>query len=294
MENPQLRRFWFLAGFGLACVLALAGCGTTPKTAAASTTGAPGVITPVVAPVPVAAAGSAVLPAGNGTAAAARPNTAVIPVPQRVEDRLPQSAVNNFLARHERYTARAQQGGIDVLFLGDSITQGWEGPGRAVWNQYYGGMKAVSFGVGYDRTQQVLWRLQNGEGEGFSPKVVVLMIGTNNIGLNTSGEIAAGVGAIVRELRGRFPAAKILLLGIFPRDYPGSRNRRLVAEANALIAGLNDGERVFYLDLADKFIGADGTIAPELMANNPPLHPTAQGYAVWAEAIREPLGKLMQ
>jgi beta-glucosidase len=163
-----------------------------------------------------------------------------------------------------------------------------------VWNQYYGGMKAVSFGVGYDRTQQVLWRLQNGEGEGFSPKVVVLMIGTNNIGLNTSAEIAAGVGAIVQELRGRFPEAKILLLGIFPRDYPGSRNRRLVAEANALMARLNDGEHVFYLDLADKFIGADGTISPELMANNPPLHPTAQGYAVWAEAMQETLGKLMQ
>lgn len=223
-----------------------------------------------------------------------RPNTALIPVPQRAEDGLPPNAVSGFISRHQRYTALAQQGGIDLLFLGDSITQGWDGPGRTVWNQYYGNLKAASFGVGYDRTQHVLWRLQNGEGTGFNPKAIVLMIGTNNIGQNPPADIAAGIGAIVAELRTRFANAKILLLGIFPRDFKDSRNRRLVAETNRLIAPLNDNRHVFYLDLAGKFIDADGNIPPTLVGNNPPLHPTAAGYAVWAEAIRAPLARLMQ
>ena len=261
LARPILPRLFALLGFALALVIA--GCRTAPI-------------------------------AAGPPAPAARPNTAVIPVPQRIEDRLPQNAVNGFNMRHQRYVERAKRGGIDLLFLGDSITQNWEGVGKATWNQYYGGMKAAAFGVGYDRTQHLLWRLQNGEGTGFSPKAVVLMIGTNNIGLNTPAEIAAGISAIVQEVRTRFSGAKILLLGIFPRDLPGSRNRSLVAETNRLIAPLNDGRHVFYLDLADKFIGADGVIPAALIANNPPLHPTAQGHAVWAEAIKEPLARLMR
>ena len=226
--------------------------------------------------------------------AAVRPNTALIPVPQRAEDRLPPNAINGFNTRHQNYVARAKQGDIDLLFLGDSITQNWGGPGKAVWTQYYGAMKAAAFGVGYDRTQHLLWRLQNGEGEGFSPKAVVLLIGTNNIGLNTPAEIAAGVGAVVHEVRSRFTGAKILLLGIFPRDLPGSRNRQLVADTNQLISALNDGQHVFFLDLTDKFVGPDGTIPADVMADRPPLHPTAKGHAIWAEAIKEPLAKLME
>ena len=223
-----------------------------------------------------------------------RANTAVIPVPQRTEDRLPQNAVNNFNTRHERYVALAKQGGIDLLFLGYSITQNWGGVGQAAWKQFYGEVKAAAFGIGYDRTQHLLWRLQNGEGEGFSPKAIVVMIGTNNIGLNPPPEIAVGIGAIVHELRARFATAKILLLGIFPRDLKDSRNRRLVAETNRLIAPLHDGQHVFFLDLADKFIDAEGNIPATLIANNPPLHPTAQGHIVWAEAITESLAKLMK
>lgn len=223
-----------------------------------------------------------------------RPNTALIPVPQRLEDKLPQNAVNGFNTRHERYVAQAKQGGIDLLFVGDSITQAWGDRGQPTWKTYYGEMKAAAFGIGYDRTQHLLWRLQNGEGEGFSPKVVVVMIGTNNIGINTPPEIAQGVGAIVHELRTRFPAAKILLHAIFPRDFKGSRNRGLVAETNRLIAPLHDGEHVHFLDIGEKFMDGDGNIVAELVANNPPLHPTAKGYEVWSEAIKETLAKLMQ
>ncbi len=227
-------------------------------------------------------------------AAVARPNTAIIPVPQRSEDKLPPNAISGFNTRHERYVGLAKQGEIDLLFLGDSITQNWGGVGKEVWAQYYGNMKAAAFGIGYDRTQHLLWRLQHGEGEGFSPKVVVIMIGTNNIGLNTPPEIAVGIGAIVHEVRTRFASAKILLLGIFPRNTKDSSDRHRVAEVNQLIAPLNDGQHVFFLDLADKFIGPDGAIPAALMADRAVLHPTAQGHAVWAEAMKESLGELLK
>ncbi len=227
-------------------------------------------------------------------AANAAVNTAIVPVPQRLEDRLPQNAVNGFNRQHQQFVERAQQGNIDVLFVGDSITQGWPGPGKAVWEQYYAPMKAAEFGIGYDRTQHVLWRLQNGEGQGFQPKVVVLMIGTNNLGPNTVPQTAEGIAAVVKELRHDFPAAKILLLGIFPRDVPGSINRQRVADTNKIIAKLNDGQHVFYLDIGPKFLDPAGVITPDIMADRPPLHPTAKGYEIWAAAIQEPLANLLK
>ena len=116
---------------------------------------------------------------------------------------------------HEKFLAEAKQGKIDLLFLGDSITQGWHD--NAVWKRFYGPRHAANFGIGGDRTEHVLWRLQHGEVDGIHPRVVVLMIGTNNSGDNTSGEIVAGIKAIVDELRKRLPDSKILLLGVFPR-----------------------------------------------------------------------------
>ena len=218
-------------------------------------------------------------------------NTAIIAVPQRTEDGLPQTAVHNFETRHQTYVNEAKQGGIDVLFVGDSIMQGWPGPGQAVWTKYYGSLKAAQFGVGYDRTQHVLWRLQNGEGEGFSPKVVELLIGTNNLGPNTPAETAEGVTAVVQELRGRFPAAKILLLGIFPRGKPDDPVRASVTAVNQAIAKLDDGQHVFFLDIGAKFLDAEGVIAPTIMRDQ--LHPTDQGYEIWAEATQELLLKLL-
>ncbi len=251
---------------------------------------------PAPAAIPTPAASTAAVALANSTSTApgaSKPNTAIIAVPQRTEDGLPQSAVTAYEREHAAYAALAKAGGIDVLFLGDSITDGWHSVGQAVWKQYYGSQKAANFGIGYDRTQHVLWRLQNGEGQGFAPKVVVLLIGTNNAGVNTNEEAAAGVGAVVAELRKDFPYAKILLMGIFPRGNPGDAARRQVAAINQVIAKLNDGRHVFYLDISAKFLDADGNMLPGVMRDAPKLHPSAAGYTIWAEAIKEPLANLL-
>src|SRR5262245_40480610 len=129
-----------------------------------------------------------------------------------------------WMKRHEGFVEEAKKGGIDVLFLGDSITDAWRNfnaqnmrGGKRVWEKHFAPLKAANFGIGGDQTQHVLWRLQNGELEGIQPKVVVLMIGTNNVGRDSAEQIAEGITAIVREIHKRSPSTKVLLLGVFPR-----------------------------------------------------------------------------
>jgi lysophospholipase L1-like esterase len=217
-------------------------------------------------------------------------NTAIEPVPRD----------EKWVARHEGFVAEAKQGGIDVLFLGDSITDGWRSRGKQVWDREYAPLKAANFGIGGDRTEHVLWRLRNGEAEGYRPKLVVLMIGTNNTGFerdgttprNTPPEIIEGVTAVVHELRGKFPAAKILLLGVFPRGDKDSLQRAQVGEINQSISKLNDGAHVHYLDIGAKFLDAEGNIPKDIMPDL--LHPNEKGYEIWADAIREPLKRLLK
>lgn len=213
-------------------------------------------------------------------------NTAVIP------DLSPR-----FVEKHDANKAVAAAGDIDVLFMGDSITDFWrnaEGPfaGKPVFDRYWGGMKVANFGIAGDTTQGVLYRLQNGEGEGFSPKAIMLMIGTNNTRANSAAEIAEGIGAIVLELQKDFPEAKLLLLGIFPRSTPVDPVRAQIAEINSLISKLHDGERVHYLDIGKVFLDANGNIAPDVMSDG--LHPTTKGYELWAAAVQEPLAALLK
>jgi lysophospholipase L1-like esterase len=217
------------------------------------------------------------------------PSTATIPVAQRLEDRLPQDAIDNFNERHARYAS--QDGDLDLLFVGDSITQGWGGA-TDVWQRYYGSLKADQFGVGWDRTQHVLWRLKNGEGQHVRPRVVVLLIGTNNIGQNTDAEISQGVATVVAELRNDFPAARILVLGILPRGLPDDPSRPRIVTINGMISKLADGKRVFYLDIGPKFLDANGAIPPDVMADR--LHPTVKGYEIWAEAMKDELAKVLK
>jgi lysophospholipase L1-like esterase len=191
----------------------------------------------------------------------------------------------------------AKKGDIDVLFMGDSITDFWrnaDGPyaGKPVQDKYWGDVKVANFGIAGDTTQGVLYRLQHGEGQGFSPKAVMLMIGTNNTGRNTAAEIAEGIGAVVLELQKDFPKAKILLLAVFPRSTPKDPVRATIAEINSIIAKLDDGDRVKYLDIGSKFLDADGNIPKDVMSDA--LHPTTKGYEIWAEAVKEPLANLMK
>lgn len=185
-----------------------------------------------------------------------------------------------------------------LVFLGDSITHFFGGEpadaklrGADVWQKYYGARQAINIGYGWDRTENVLWRLRHGEIDGISPKVVVLMIGTNNTGINSAPEIAAGIAAICGELHTRLPSTKILLLGIFPRGAKPNPGRDKLAEINRLIAPLSGQRNVTYLDIGPVFVEADGSISPEIM--NDYLHPTAAGYERWAAAMEPTLRRLL-
>lgn len=210
-----------------------------------------------------------------------RLNTAIVPNLSRF-----------FQEKHGANLEVARAGDIDVLFMGDSITEFWRRPaGQPVFDEYFGHMKVANFGVAGDTTQGVLYRLQNGEGQGFSPKAVMLLIGTNNTRANTADEIAEGIGAVVLELEKDFPDARILLLAVFPRGRAGEDVRDIIAEINSRIARLDDHERVFYLDIGHVFLDENGEIPTDVMGDR--LHPASKGYELWAEAVKEPLRRLI-
>jgi lysophospholipase L1-like esterase len=194
--------------------------------------------------------------------------------------------------RHQGFVTTANTGDFDILFDGDSITDLWNveadpqgNPGgKRVLDKYFGDVKVANFGISGDSTQGVLWRLQNGEGQGHKPKAVMLMIGTNNTGGASGPEIAEGIGAVVLELRKDFPDAKIMLLAIFPRGSgPSDANRRKVEEANKIIAKLHDGQHVFFVNINDKFLNERGGLIGFRPADN--LHPVEEGYEIWASSV---------
>src|SRR5262245_32420978 len=203
--------------------------------------------------------------------------------------------------RHEGFVEIAKKGDIDLLLDGDSITDFWQSPeaNKAMYDKYFGGIKTANFAISGDTTQGVLWGLKNGEGQGFQPKAVMLMIGTNNTGgTNNAGtatgpEIAEGVGAVVLELRKDFPNAKILLLAIFPRGVPGDSVRDKIAEINRIISKLDDQKHVFYLDIGAKFLDEKGVFLPDSFRPDN-LHPQAKGYEIWGEAVKGKLAELLQ
>lgn len=201
--------------------------------------------------------------------------------------------------RHETFVEIAQGGDIDLLFVGDSITDWFywprgngEATGGAVWAENFAPLKAADFAIAGDTTQGVLWRMQNGELEGFNAKLIVLMLGTNNINRNPNDEIVDGDRLIIEEFRKQQPQAKVLVLGIFPRTMEADAPiRDTIKEINADLEKLADNQQVFYLDIGDKFLTADGTLTREIMADG--LHPTAEGYQIWADAIMPTVRELM-
>jgi lysophospholipase L1-like esterase len=204
--------------------------------------------------------------------------------------------------RHQKFVEQSKAGNIDVAFIGDSITQGWEGPGKAAWEKHFAPLKAGNYGIGGDQTQHVLWRITEGkELEGITPKVAVLMIGTNNTGSNSSKDIALGVEEIVKELRKQKPQIKVLVLGVFPRSekwglkeekIPATSLHRKPGEINKIISALHDGKNVFYMDIKDSFLDKDGGMSKEIMPDY--LHLSPKGYEFWAEAVEPKVKELLK
>lgn len=197
---------------------------------------------------------------------------------------------------HEGFLKRGKAGPVDLLFLGDSITQGWGAEGKAVWEKEYAPKNAANFGIGGDTTQNVLWRITGGgELAGVKPKAVVVMIGTNNFGLrnDTAADVAKGVGAVVKAVRERLPESKVLLLGLFPRDTkPDTDFRKRVGETNRQLAKLAGGKSVVFRDIGATFLDKNGNLPPAVMPDA--LHLSPKGYALWADAIRADLDALMK
>jgi len=195
--------------------------------------------------------------------------------------------------RNDAVNERVKQGNVDLLMIGDSITHGWEGGGKKLWDKYYEPRNAVNMGFGGDRTQHVLWRLEHGHLKGISPKLAVLMIGTNNSNGNdnTAEEIADGIIAICKKLRAECPKMKILILAIFPRGPEPSEQRQKNAKASLLASKIADGKMIHYLDINDKFLTEEGFLTKKIMPDY--LHPNEVGYKIWAEAIEPKVAELM-
>ncbi len=209
-------------------------------------------------------------------------NTAVVPVPGKGD---------GWTKRHEAINARVKEGNVDLLYIGDSIVQHWDAPGKAAWEHYYAKRNAANLGISGDRTEHVLWRLENGNIDGIAPKLAIVMIGQNNGPHNTGEEIGAGVTAIVQKLREKLPTTKILLLAIFPRRAFPTEERDTLATANAIIAALADNTNVFCMDVNYLWVWPDGSIPASLMPDFE--HPNEEGHRVWAEAIEPKVAELM-
>jgi lysophospholipase L1-like esterase len=203
--------------------------------------------------------------------------------------------------RHEGFVEIAKRGDIDLLLDGDSITDFWvQGDAnKAMFDKYFGGIKTANFAISGDTTQGVLWGLKNGEGQGFQPKAIMLMIGTNNTGgtnnagTSTAAEIAEGIGAVVLEMRNNFPNAKILLLAIFPRGVPGDSVLGKIADINRIVAKLDDQRHVFYVDIGGMFLDERGYFLLDAFRPDN-LHPLAKGYDIWGAAVKDQLAQMMK
>jgi beta-glucosidase len=211
-------------------------------------------------------------------------STTVIPVSKANEEW--------WAARQAAIDERVKQGNVDIIFFGDSITHGWDSQPQ-LWQQYFGKWQTINAGFGGDRTQNVLWRIENGGFANISPKVCMIMIGTNNSNGedNTAEEIADGIKAIVCKLRTELPQTKILLLAIFSRGEGPSAQREKNAQASKLASEIADNKTVYYMDINDKFLDKDGILSKDIMPDL--LHLSEKGYKIWGDAVTPKIEELM-
>ena len=222
-------------------------------------------------------------------------NTAIIPAGKLEND------FYDWQKRHEAIMAIKDTLKPEVVLIGDSITHMWGGPpeeksgrgnrGLDAWKSLFGDRPVLNLGFGWDRTQNVLKRIELGELDGLSPKAVVIHIGTNNLAgsknarENTPAEIAEAIGVIVDKVQAKCPQAQVILMAVFPRgEKPDNPARAKIAAINEHLTKAPAKPRVTLLDLTTKFTNADGTISKEVMSDF--LHPAAKGYAIWAEALK--------
>jgi beta-glucosidase len=222
-------------------------------------------------------------------------HSAVTPVPRPEKE--------GWMARHQAMVERIAKGNVELLMVGDSITHGWAYRGKEVWAKYYGSRNAVNLGISGDRTENVLWRLENGEIENIHPKLAVVMIGTNNSNEQyTEEQIADGIKAIVCKLRTKMPETKVLILAIFPRGNAEQRKNKEQGatpnsqwakndKASQLASQVADNKMVFFLDINKVFLNDQGVLTRDVMPDL--LHPTEKGYQLWAEAMEPTIAKLM-
>ncbi len=194
--------------------------------------------------------------------------------------------------RNDDVNARVKQGNVDLLMIGDSITHGFDSGGKKFWDRYYAPRNAVNMGFSGDRTQHVLWRFDHGHLDGISPKLAVIMIGTNNSNGNdnTAEEIGDGIIAICKQLREKCPKTKILILAVFPRGPKPSSQREKNAKASEIASKIADGKMIHYLDINDKFLGEDASLSKDVMPDY--LHPNEAGYKIWVESIEPKVAEL--
>lgn len=227
----------------------------------------------------------------------AQSNLATTPVPR----------TGGWVKRHETFNETSKKGEAQLVFLGDSITQGWEGAGKEVWAKKWVPLKAANFGIGGDRTEHVIWRLQNGNFDGLKPKLIVLMIGTNNTGhqgrpasehnnavySSSPEQTAAGVKMILEILAKKMPETKVLMLAIFPRGAtPQDKLRQQNVATNQLLVALADGKKVIFKDIGTTFLSPDGTLPKDIMPDL--LHLNPKGYQMWADAIEPTVKEMMK
>ncbi len=209
-------------------------------------------------------------------------NSAIIPTPRDSP---------RWLERHQSMGERLKAGHANALWIGDSIVEKFEKPGKPVWDKYYACRDAVNLGISGDRTEHVLWRLDHVNIESVSPKLAIVMIGQNNGGSNTAEEIAEGVSAVVMKLRQKLPDMKILLLAIFFRGEKPNDEQIKLAKTNDIVSEMADGQHIFYLNINKIFLQPDGTIMKSLMPDFE--HPNEQGCRAWAEAIEPKVAELL-
>jgi lysophospholipase L1-like esterase len=187
---------------------------------------------------------------------------------------------------------------FDVVFDGDSITAGWnwKGRGQEVWDSHFAKLNAIDFGIAGDQVQNVLWRLQQGQLDGIDPKLVVLMIGANNltIGNDTPSDTVEGIKALLSEYLKVAPNAKFLLMGVLPQKSDSVTDvlRVKVSQVNAMLPPLADGKRVFYHDFGSLFLNDDGSLRADFFVSDR-VHPAGPGYQAWADALQPEMDKLL-